>query len=406
MHPWRLLSLTIFAAANCWAASPEVTNIRASQRAGTKLIDNYYNLADSSSSAVFIAVQLYDDSTPLPSFSVTGAVGHGVTPGLNKLITWNAGQDWNRRYTTNGKVRIIADDLSATPPHSGLSYVPAGFGQPDQASFEIYTSGFFMEKTEVRQSLWSSVYTWAIANGYTFDNAGVATNGTHPITGMTWYDAVKWCNARSEMEGISPVYFTNNTRTTVYRTGRVVLNNDFVNWSGNGYRLPTRAEWIKAYWGGNTSGFYPWPSFGGAPRDYIHGGMANYRQSGDPFESSSSDSTTPASYYNGSQIPSGPDNKNGYGLYDMAGNVGEWCWDRSYTGWYDLPESRDDNSAGPTQGLGTTRCFSGEHPASPESSFTFRTQPYVDAATRYFYPTSAFSGNGSTAVGLRTVRSR
>ncbi len=391
-------------AAGLWAATPEVTNIRASQRAGTKIIDIYYDLADSDSQSVFVSVQLYDNNTPLPSFAVTGAVGASVTPGANKLIIWNAGQDWNRRYTTTGKVRIIADDLSNIPPSAAMAYVPAGFGKPDGSGYEIYSSGFFMDKTEVSQQLWSSVYNWAIAHGYSFDNVGVAPNSTHPITGINWWDAVKWCNARSEMGGLNPIYFTDISRTIVYRTGQVVLNNDFADWAANGYRLPTRAEWIKAYWGGNNSGFFPWPSYGGSATDHINGGMANYYDSGDPFESTSSKyATTPVGYYNGAQSPAGPDNKNGYGLYDMVGNVGEWCWDRSFNGWYSLVEARDDNSKGPTTGLGTTRCFSGIYGTSNNYAY-FRVQPYVSISAFYYYPDNAFDNGALTAVGLRTLR--
>ncbi|MBP6508036.1 MAG: SUMF1/EgtB/PvdO family nonheme iron enzyme [Opitutaceae bacterium] len=399
-----LSGLIAFTVGELRAATPEVTNIRASQRAGTKLIDILYDLADSDSATVFVSVQLFDNTTSLPSFAVTGDVGAGVTPGANKQIVWNAGQDWNRRYTVKGVARIIADDLSPTPPSAALTYVPAGFGKPEGASNEVFTSGFFMDKTEVSQGQWSTVYNWAMANGYAFDNLGVATNSTHPITGINWYDAVKWCNARSEMEGLNPVYFTDNTRSTVYRTGQVVLNNDFVAWTSNGYRLPTRAEWIKAYWGGNTSGFFPWPSYGGSADDHINGGMANYRQSGDPFESSGNSyiATTPVGYYNGSQSPAGPDNKNGYGLYDMVGNAGEWCWDRTLSGWYSLVEAKDDNSKGPSTGVGTTRCFSGEESSN---SSTAHSQSYVSASDAYYNPSHAYTGSGwYTAVGLRTVR--
>jgi formylglycine-generating enzyme required for sulfatase activity len=410
-----LSGLISFTAASLHAATPEVTNIRASQRAGTKLIDVYYDLADSDSSTVFISAQLYDNTTPLPSFAVTGHTGVGVTPGANKLLTWNAGQDWNRRYTTNGKIRIIADDLTTTPPSATMAYVPAGFGKPATATYEVYTSGFFMDKTEVSQALWATVYNWAITNGYSFDNVGVATNSSHPITGISWYDAVKWCNARSQMEGLNPVYYTDNTLSTVYKTGQVVLNNDTASWTANGYRLPTRAEWIKAYWGGNTSGFFPWPSYGGAAGDHINGGMSNYVKSGDPFEPTTSpfNATTPVGYYNGNQTPKGPDNKNGYGLYDMVGNVGEWCWDRSLSGWYSLVESRDDNSKGPSTGTGTTRCFSGTD-IDPSSTYVYnkeRDQDYAPIDGRYYFPSNTFYKGGTyngfpayTAVGLRTVR--
>ncbi len=234
--------------------APEVSNIRASQRAGTKLIDVYYDVTDPENDPVTVAIQLYDGTTALPSYSVTGDVGAGVTVGADKHIVWNAGQDWNRRYTTQGKARIIVDDMPITPPNAVMSFVPGGFGKPTGSTYEIYTSGFFMDKLEVSKQLWDEVRTWALANGYQFDNAGTAYAASHPVNGISWYDAVKWCNARSEKEGITPVYYTNAARTAVYRTGQVVLDNNWVSWEANGYRLPTVAEWIKAYRGGQGAG--------------------------------------------------------------------------------------------------------------------------------------------------------
>src|SRR5690606_23254253 len=147
------------------------------------------------------------------------------------------------------------------------------FGSPSGASYEIYTSAFFMDRYEVSKQLWDEVYSWAIANGYDFDNSGYAAGSDHPISGISWYDAVKWCNARSEKEGLVPVYHTDPERTEAYRTGQVVLDNNWVSWEANGYRLPTLAEWAKAYRGGQWSGHFYWRSFEGSSTDNIYPGL-------------------------------------------------------------------------------------------------------------------------------------
>lgn len=110
---------------------------------------------------------------------------------------------------------------------------------------------------------------------------------------------MKWANARSEKEGLVPCYYTDDTQTTVYRTGTVDVQNDWVKWIACGYRLPTEVEWEKAARGGAAGHRYPWSA-----TDAIDHSRANYDSGG----------TTPV----GSFAP------NGYGLYDMAGNVWEW----------------------------------------------------------------------------------
>jgi formylglycine-generating enzyme required for sulfatase activity len=396
-----------------YAASPEVANIRATQRAGTKLIDIYYDVTDTDNDPLTVSIQLYSNTTPLPSFSVTGAVGTGVTAGPNKQIVWNAGQDWNRNFTTNGRARIVVDDQPTNSPSASMVFVPAGFGQPyeivsqvssSSSRYDIFTSAFFMDKFEVSKSVWDTVYNWAITNGYTFNNAGTATGPTHPVTGISWYDAVKWCNARSQREGLTPVYYTDAARTQIYKIGQVVLDNNWVSWEANGYRLPTVAEWIKAYRGGQAGGFFPWSSYFGTREDNINPNLANYYQSGDPFETSNWDTyanTTPVGYYNGSQTPQGPNNPNGYGLYDMAGNAGEWCWDREFSNWYfSYAEARDDNSKGPNLGQGANRYWSGD------MNYNASERMYGDAAASGYTPASPAYGWNRTPIGLRCVRTR
>jgi formylglycine-generating enzyme required for sulfatase activity len=85
---------------------------------------------------------------------------------------------------------------------------------------------------------------------------------------VDWYDVVKWCNARSEMEGRTPAYYTSAEQTTVYRSGQTDVDNAWVNWTA-GYRLPTEAESEKAARGGASGQRFPWG-------DTISWGQANY----------------------------------------------------------------------------------------------------------------------------------
>jgi len=207
-----------------------VSNIRASQRAGTHLIDLYYNVADADgNSPLTVYVAVSDNagvSYNVPVFTLTGAVGPGVTLGNDRHIVWNAGTDWPGRFSSQCRVRITADDGTAPPAPAGMAYIPAGPFQMGDTFVElanampvhgVYVSAFFMDKFDVTREQWLDVYTWAIGNGYSFGNGGTYSGNNHPVQTVNWYDAVKWCNARSEKEGLTPCYYTDATQTTVYR---------------------------------------------------------------------------------------------------------------------------------------------------------------------------------------------
>jgi len=419
------LPLFIFASASIsFAAAPEVSNILATQRAGTKLVDIYYDVTDAEGDSLTVAVQMSSDagsSWNIPARTLTGDVNFNVTPGTSNHIVWNAGADWNRNYTTQGKVRILADDAPTTPPIASMAFVPAGFSNPGK---EIYSSAFFMDKTEVSKAEWDVVYSWAIANGYTFDNEGAATASDHPVININWHDAVKWCNARSEKEGLTPCYYTESGKTTVYRTGLSALDNNWVDWEADGYRLPTRAEWLKAYWGGNEgSNYFPWPSSGGSYEDNLNGSVGNYRDSSDPWElgsyqvfqliATTTPPTTPVGYYNGSQQPSGVNMVNGFGIYDLFGNISEWCWDRELSNWYSQDESRDDNSPGPNGGLGRSRSIYGVNWYNEKSRYNDYISemiPLIMIQLSSNTHSSSYTGfvediHHGPDVGFRTVRS-
>ena len=135
----RLLCLCALLAlvSTAQAAPPVVSNIRASQRAGTHLIDIYYNVSDADgNSPLTVFVGISDNagaSYNVPVFTLTGAVGPGVTLGNDRHIVWNAGTDWAGHFSSQCRVKIIADDGTAPPappgtPRRARSPTPPGAG--------------------------------------------------------------------------------------------------------------------------------------------------------------------------------------------------------------------------------------------------------------------------------------
>jgi formylglycine-generating enzyme required for sulfatase activity len=121
-----------------------------------------------------------------------------------------------------------------------------------------------------------------------------------------------------------PVYRTDTTGLTVYRTGDLDLVAAQVNWSGNGYRLPTEAEWERAARGGLEGQPYPWGS-GSADLRANHW---NYELFIGRAPSEVYPYTQRVGFFDGTQPGGAPDSGNAYGLHDMTGNAWEWTWDR------------------------------------------------------------------------------
>jgi formylglycine-generating enzyme required for sulfatase activity len=257
---------------------------------------------------------------------------------INQCSTSDVGSYTVLVSNPNGSVASQGALLTIYPANiqSGMALIPAGSfqmgdnldGESDAPVHTVYVSAFYMDQYDVTYALWQQVYNWAVAHGYSFDYAGSGKAANHPVQTIDWYDSVKWCNARSEMEGRTPAYYTSAAQITVYRSGQVNVDNNSVKWN-SGYRLPTEAEWEKAARGGLSGQRFPWGNT-------ISWSQANYyadplSAGGYAYDLSASNSFDPT-FATGNRPYTSPVDyfaANGYGLYDMAGNVWQWCWD-----WY------------------------------------------------------------------------
>lgn len=204
----------------------------------------------------------------------------------------------------------------------------------------VYVSAFHMDTNLVSYSLWLPVYDYAVTNGYSFEHAGRAGGANHPVVDLDWYDTVKWCNARSQKEGLTPAYYTDADPSHVYTNGET--DSVYVNWAANGYRLPTEAEWEKAARGGLDGKRFPWGDTISQSQASYYGDTNSY--SYDMGPNGFNPIALQVSPYT---CPVGSFPPNGYGLFDMAGNTGEWCWD-----WYvwGVPYAGGTDPHGPDSG--------------------------------------------------------
>lgn len=220
-----------------------------------------------------------------------------------------------------------------SPPRNGMIYVEGGtFDMGSDEGFNIEkpkhkvkVNSFYLDQYEVTFNQYDAYCEATEVSKPDDEDWG---RKQHPVINVTWYDAIKYCNWRSKQESLTPCYSINGSNVSC-------------NFNANGYRLPTEAEWEYAA-GGGASNRNKWA---GANNKNDLGKYANVK----PYKMDDQyQYTAPV----GSFLP------NDLGLYDMSGNVWEWCWD-----WYDsdyyssISNQTTNNPRGATNG--TTRIVRG-----------------------------------------------
>jgi formylglycine-generating enzyme required for sulfatase activity len=247
------------------------------------------------------------DSITIDSSGVRGFASTitGLTPNTTYYVRAYAETNQETFYGDNES--FTTDDYGVMIYIEGNTFTMGDIGghwaSDETPTHEVTISSFYMGKYEVTQTLYQKVMG---------KNPSYLKGDNLPVERVSWYDVIEFCNAMSKRQGLTPTYTISGADVTC----------DF---SKNGYRLPTEAEWEYAAGGGASNR----TKFAGTNIEFH---LDNYA-----WYSSNSENKI---------YPVGTKQPNSLGLYDLTGNVWEWCWD-----WYGSYSSTSQiNPTGPASG--------------------------------------------------------
>ena len=269
----------------------------------------------------------------------------GPIIGSGNSVTWTAPQTagiYKITVTVSDGKAVATRDLDITVTDgttpAGFVFVQGGTfqmgdsfseGSTDERPVHSVTlNSFYMGKYLVTQKEWTEYMparSWSTSYGL---------GDSYPAYNVSWYRILVYCNLRSMAEGLTPVYTINDSTDPAYwgavpTSSNATWNAAISNWSANGYRLPTEAEWEYAARGG------------------VHHGD-NFRYSGCHETSDLTNYAWYSANSGSTSHPVGTKLPNQLGLYDMSGNLLEWCWDWYSSSYYS--SSPSSNPTGPTTG--------------------------------------------------------
>lgn len=311
---------------------PLIDSLRVEQRARTKKVDIYYNVLDFDNDNLFVLLRVSDDggvTFDIPAQTFTGDYGLGIVPNENKHIVWDAGVDYPDHVGDNFRIQLIVSDakinlLSTVNQGSFTMGESAGIDDPIHEivlnSYGICPHAVTNEEYKLFCDETNRAYPQEGGN-YQAPTGYFLNYRDYPVIGISWYDAVSYCNWLSALDGLEPCY-------------------NLTNWTfdpnKNGYHLPTEAQWEKAARGALSQKTYPWG-------DTAPGNRCNYTGYAGTLTT-----MMPGFEQGRGTLPVDSLYVNYYGLYNMVGNVWEWCNDWYQEDYYN--QSPSENPLGPTFG--------------------------------------------------------